>query len=239
MIFSLETDFEDLDRSRTRIFRALRDRFDSHGYAVFDERLQPKPRLEGPDERPWWGGYELCFKIIEKSKFQRLSPEKRSLDAETTGPGQRRVFTVDLSKNEYTIGKRSFELENYTIYVYSLEMVVVEKLRAICQQMREYEFGRGRARARDFYDIHLVLTSTSIDIASAENVELLRQVFAVKQVPLELLRLVGEYREFHRPDWPAVVNSAAADLEEYDVYFDLVIGQVNRLQALWIVEPPV
>lgn len=188
--FSLEADFEDLDRSRIRIFRALRDRFDSHGYVVFDEKLEPKPRLDGPDERPWWGGYELRFKIIEKSKYRALSPKKRSLDAETTGPGQQRIFTVDLSKNEYTTGKRAFELEDYTIYAYSLEMVVVEKLRAICQQMREYEFARGRARARDFYDIHLVLTNTNIDIASSDNVALLRQVFAVKQVPLELLCLV-------------------------------------------------
>lgn len=237
--FSLEFDFGDLDHARTRIFRALRDRFDSNGYVVFDERLEPKPQLDGPDERPWWGGYELRFKIIEKAKYEKLSPEKRRLDALATGPDQRRVFTVDLSKNEYTVGKREFELENYTIYVYSLEMVVIEKLRAICQQMREYEIGRGRARARDFYDIHLVLTASDIDIASAANLELIRQIFAVKRVPLRLLRLLDGYREFHRPDWPAVVNSVAAPLDDYDVYFDFVAGQVERLQALWVEEPPV
>lgn len=134
--FSLATDFEDLDDARTRIFRALKDRFDSHGYVVFDEQLKRKPQLDGPDRRPWWGGYELKFKIIEKKKYRQLSnhPEKRSLDAQTVGPGQRRVFRVDLSKYEYTDGKEEFELDDYTIYVYSLEMVVAEKLRAICQQ---------------------------------------------------------------------------------------------------------
>ncbi len=120
--FSLATDLGDLDDARTRIFRALKDRFDSHGYVVFDEQLKRKPRLDGPDERPWWGGYELKFKIIEKKKHQQLSnhPEKRSIDAQTVGPGQRRVFMVDLSKHEYTDGKQEFELENYAIYVYSL-----------------------------------------------------------------------------------------------------------------------
>ena len=237
--FSLETDFDDLDRSRARIFRVLKDRFDSNGYVVFDEQLEKKPQLNGPDKRPWWGGYELRFKIIEKAKYQRLSPEKRSLDAQTTGPGQRKVFTVDLSKNEYTTGKRAFELESYTIYVYSLEMVAIEKLRAICQQMREYEMARGRARARDFYDIHLVLTSGNIDLASPENLELARQIFAAKQVPLELLGLVDGYREFHRPDWPSVVNAVAARLEEYDFYFDFVAGEIKRLEPLWIKEPPI
>lgn len=239
--FSLATDFGDLDDARTRIFRALKDRFDSRGYVVFDEQLKRKPRLDGPDERPWWGGYELKFKILEKKKHQQLSnhTEKRSIDAQTVGPGQRRVFTVDFSKNEYTDGKQEFELEDYTIYVYSLEMVVAEKLRAICQQMEEYQLSRGRARARDFYDIHRVLSTTDIDLASADNLELIRQIFAAKKVPLTLLDIVPQYRELHRPDWPAVVNSVAASLEEYDFYFDFVLSEIERLETLWIVESPV
>lgn len=76
--FSLEGDFPNLEEARQRLFRALRDRFDSAGYVVFDERLEPKPRLEGEDERPWWGGYELKFKLVEKEKSQALRnrPEK-------------------------------------------------------------------------------------------------------------------------------------------------------------------
>jgi Nucleotidyl transferase AbiEii toxin, Type IV TA system len=53
--FSMEGDFADLTQIRTRIFRALRDRFDSAGMIVFDEKFGPKPdvRREGLDER--WG----------------------------------------------------------------------------------------------------------------------------------------------------------------------------------------
>lgn len=46
-------------------------------------------------------------------------------------PRQKRVFSVDFSKNEYTQGKQEAELEDYVIYVYSLEMLVLEKLRAL------------------------------------------------------------------------------------------------------------
>ena len=54
--FSLETDFPDLEDARRRLFHAIRDRFDAAGYVVFDEVLEPKPRLDAEDEKPWWGG---------------------------------------------------------------------------------------------------------------------------------------------------------------------------------------
>src|SRR5262245_38970980 len=55
--FSMADDFENLEEARARIFRALRDRFDAKGYVVFDERFEPKPKLDHEDTKPWWGGY--------------------------------------------------------------------------------------------------------------------------------------------------------------------------------------
>ncbi len=239
--FSLSGDFDDFDDAKTRIFRVLKDRFDSAGYVVFDESFVPKPKLEGPDERPWWGGYELRFKFIEKEKYARWANRhvKRQLSARTIGPNQERVFSVDLSKHEFTDGKLEVELDDYTIYVYTPEMVVIEKLRAICQQMPEYPFrGRRKPRARDFYDLHLVLTITGIDLTTPANHELLRNIFAAKQVPIELLARLPGQREFHRADWPAVIATVQETLQEYDVYFDFVLEQVERLKSLWVEEPP-
>ena len=114
-------------------------------------------------------------------------------------------------------------------------MIVVEKLRAICQQFPGYPHrGRPSARARDFYDIHAVVTIRGIDLSSEENVELIRRIFAVKQVPLAFLGRIHEHREFHRPDWYAVVASTTGTIEEFDFYFDFVLGQVRQLQALWV-----
>jgi predicted nucleotidyltransferase component of viral defense system len=45
--FSIDQDFKDISEVAERIFNSLKDRFDSAGYVVFDERLEPKPRLEG------------------------------------------------------------------------------------------------------------------------------------------------------------------------------------------------
>jgi hypothetical protein len=236
--FSLENDFDDLQDARERLFRALRERFDSTGYVVFDEKLEPKPKIDAAlDEKPWWGGYELKFKLIEKKKYGALKDrwQKMQRDALVVGPDQQRTFTVDLSKHEYTAGKVEREFDYYRIYVYSPEMIVLEKLRAICQQMPEYTHkGRGNARARDFYDIHRVITLCGIDIGSAECRSLLGHIFQAKEVPLQLLERIHHYREFHRLDWPNVQTSVSERLEEFDEYFDFVLGQVERLKSLWV-----
>jgi hypothetical protein len=170
--FSMEKDFEDLKDIEARISRALSDRFDSAGYVVFDLTLLPKPQVEGFDERPWWGGYELNFKFIEKEKHLAFRDDLERLrrSAAVLGPRQRRTFRVDMSKHEFIQGKVSKELDHYTIYVYPPAMLAIEKLRAICQQMPEYGMrGHRTARARDFYDIHQILTKTGIDLMSADN----------------------------------------------------------------------
>jgi predicted nucleotidyltransferase component of viral defense system len=235
--FSMASDFENVAVAEQRMFRALRDRFDAEGYVVFDERLDPKPRLDGEDIKPWWGGYELRFKLIDRDKFEKLKhrPEKLSMSAMVTGLGQDRVFTVDLSKHEYVHGSIERELDHFSICVYTPEMIAIEKLRAICQQMEAYEHrGQRAARARDFYDIYTVLNACQIDLGSVENHALVRHIFAAKQVPLSFLRNVSDEREFHRTDWPAVVNTTEGQLEPFDYYFDCVLRELDLLKTLWV-----
>ena len=152
-----------------------------------------------------------------------------------TGIGQGKTFTIDFSKHEYTEGKAERELDHYTIYVYTPEMIVIEKLRAICQQMPEYPHrGQRTARARDFFDIYRAVTAFDIDLAGEDNLELARRIFAAKDVPLRLLDKIGGQREFHRPDWHAVTASVTGRLEEFDFYFDFVLAAATRLKALWV-----
>jgi len=239
--FSMSQDFPDLPRAKERIFRVLKDRFDSAGYVVFDEKITPKPRIEGEDLKPWWGGYVLNFKILPKDRYEalRLGPAARlSSQATVTGPGNQRVFKVDLSKHEYIEGREEHEMDNYAIFVYTPEMIVIEKLRAICQQMPEYTDNplSASARARDFFDIHETLTKKNINLTAKENMELLRLIFEAKKVPLALLARVGETREFHRPDWRDVETSVAGEpVQGFDFYFDFVLGQIERLKAFGVV----
>lgn len=235
--FSIENDFEDLDNIRSRVQSALENRFLAAGFIVFDFKFGAKPSIvpEGHSHR--WGGYMAAFKVMEKQKFEKLEGDlaARRRSSFVIGPGQQRVFTIDLSKYEYVIGKLEVELDDYAIYVYSPTMIAIEKLRAICQQMPEYTLQRcPSARARDFYDIHLIVSLIRMNFNSPENLDLVRHIFAAKEVPLRLLGMIKNQREFHRPDWDSVkISSNNDELAEFDYYFDFVVERANSMKALW------
>ncbi len=234
---SMPGDFPDLEDAKARIFRALRDRFDSAGFVVFDETFQPKPSVVREGRSPRWGGYQVEFKIINRQTHNQHSDdlEKLRRNAALVGPEQKRKFKIDISKYEFCELKKETELDHYTIYVYSLPMMVIEKLRAICQQMPEYELrSNPRARARDFYDIHSILTVEKIDVTSPENLELVGNIFAAKEVPTSLLAKIKDMRDFHIVDWPAVQQSVSGELEDFDFYFGFVVRLVETLQTAWI-----
>ncbi|MEX2302603.1 MAG: nucleotidyl transferase AbiEii/AbiGii toxin family protein [Bryobacterales bacterium] len=231
--FSLEQDFEDIEEVRERIVRALKGGFASVGLVVFDEEFGPRPQ-DSRDQL--WGGYQQTFKLIEVDRYEALKDDSRTLrtSALATGPGQKRAFTIDFSKHEYCSGKVEREIDHSPIYVYTPEMIVIEKLRAICQQMPEYGFRkRSTARARDFYDIHELVSNAGVTLNSDESKELARRIFECKHVPLSLIGKIAEHREFHRPDWPSVQDSVRARVESFDFYFDFVAGFSLRLETLW------
>ncbi len=235
--FSLEGDFLDPNEIGARLFRALRDRFDSAGLLLFDEEFGPKPRTARSDSSPKWGGYKAAFKLISKEEHKAL---KGDLDAmrrqsQESGPGHRRVFEIEISKFEYCAGNVVAEIDAFPVRVYTPAMIAIEKLRAICQQMSEYIARRHPApRARDFYDIHAIVTTTGVELAAAEQGDLIRSMFSAKEVPLALLSKLEKYREFHRQDWPAVEVSVSGELQPFDYYYDFVLTQAKGLEALWI-----
>ena len=234
--FSIENDFDDLEDVRKRIFVALERRFRAAGYVVFDFKFEPRPAEPREGASPRWGGYMTSFKVMDQDKYERLSGNIDAIrrDSLVVGPNQQRVFTIDLSKCEYVKGKKRVDVDHYAVYVYSAEMIAVEKLRAICQQMPEYTLNRTpSARARDFFDIHLIVSKTAIDLFSEQNLELVRQIFSAKEVPLQLMKKIGDFREFHRPDWESVRTSTRGPLQEYDFYFDFVLGIANSMESLW------
>lgn len=235
---SMSDDFTDVEEAKGRIFRALRDRFDSAGYVVFDEKFQLRPSVMRAGQSPRWGGYQVEFKIADRETYEKLGHDLDALrrNAALVGPEQKRTFRIDISKYEFVEPKEETEIDNYTVYVYTLAMLAVEKLRAICQQMPEYEHRRNpRPRARDFYDIHAIVTAGQIQVTEADNLELVRNIFAAKDVPLALIGNIKNTRDYHVVDWPAVQQEVSGDLEEFDFYFAFVIDLAERLQAAGVV----
>lgn len=220
-------------------------------HVLFDFKFVKKPEHPRGPVPDFWGGYAIEFKLTTGENHARFAGDINALrrNATVVGPGHTRIFTIELSKKEYCAPKREFELDGHLVYVYTPLMIVCEKLRAICQKMPEYEFGRSsntghRAkRARDFYDIFVVLEhERSITWGDSECRSILVHMFAAKRVDLALLGRVSssEVRAFHEDDFPSVRDTvpAGVELREFRFYFDYVAAMLLKLQVFWEVQPP-
>lgn len=240
--FSLEEDFPDVQDAIHRMLSALQETFSSVGLVVFDGKFEVRPATAGAgQDDARWGGYRLSFKLIERDRYADLKGNLSAIrrEAVEVGPEHLRTFNVEFSKFEYCSGKTELELDDYTIQVYSPVMLAIEKLRAICQQMPEYRLARhAHPRARDFFDIHELVTNAGVRFGAVENLPVTRAMFAAKKVPLTLIPRIREHREFHRPDWPAVEASVGVRPRTFDYYFDFVVAEADALESLWVEQPP-
>lgn len=238
--FSMQEEFtaEELTEVEDVIRTLLLDTFREAGYHVFDVKMEEKPENISEDLRGYWGGYRVEFKVIDLSRKEALKSELESLRRNAIKFGEKGKFYIDISKFEYCRERRSADVDGYTVYVYSPEMIVFEKLRAICQQMPKYASQvrdpGATARARDFYDIFLVSEKFGIDFRSGENKTLMRSIFRAKRVDVSLLRDVSLWREYHRPDFEAVKKtvSPTTNLKTFDFYFEYVTARILELEPL-------
>lgn len=238
--FSMADDIPEAERQafHATIERVLKETFKPEKYEVFDVKMVEKPKGLTPDLADFWGGYHIEFKLIEEEKYREFSSNLRDLQRNALQLGQGSKFLIDISKFEYTAGKEPQDLDGYRIFVYSPQMIVAEKFRAICQQMKEYapvikRTREATARARDFVDIHTVVKHFKLKMTSAENRELVRNVFAAKKVPLELLRRIPDYKDFHERDFKAVEDTVKSGmkLDGFGFYFEFVVSLARELLA--------
>lgn len=223
-----------------RINRALSVTFRDEKISVFDVKIADRPENMSPDVADFWGGYKIEFKLIEEHHYKALADDLEALRREAIRIGSGGKFLIDISRYEFIDGKQAVPFDGYRVFVYSPDMIIAEKLRAICQQLPKYgpvvlRNRAGSPRARDFVDIWQLCEHTKADPASPENRALLEAVFAAKRVPLPFLRQVHTQREFHRVDYPAVlatVHPGEKLAESFDEYFDFVLGLIASLEPL-------
>lgn len=236
--YSMPNDFNSHELSGILeiISNVLSATFAEEGLSVFDLKFEAKPSGIGPiDEMEFWGGYRIEFKLIPSDFLSEHSDNLELLrnNASIVGPDNRRTFKIDIGKFEYCSGKVAKELDGYTLYVYSTEMLVLEKLRALCQQIPEYrkivKSHPPAARARDFFDIYTVTQQFPIDMNSQRIKDLLAAIFAAKKVPLDYLNQVSSHRAFHRGDFVSLKDTvkSGVELKDFDFYFDYVIDMIN------------
>ncbi|GAB3306765.1 nucleotidyl transferase AbiEii/AbiGii toxin family protein [Hymenobacter humi] len=241
--FSLaDGDFlEDLQAIRDRIEKTLVQTYAENGYVVLEYNFVIKPKVK-PHVADFWGGYLVEFKVVEQHVFDRstANPKAQRRNFIPLRPNNSSKFQIEFSKFEYTGegSKRLIKVDGYTVYVYTAEMIVFEKVRAICQQLPQYAeiipSHTPRARARDFYDIHLIMESQGVTCRSAESRALLQHVFDAKRVPLAFLQQMRHHKAIHRDDWENVraTVSQTEEVQDFDFYFNYVMNAFGGIIAL-------
>lgn len=238
--FSMEKDFTEEEKKRllNQMTSLLITEFSKEDLVVFDIKLHERPRIVHDSVKDFWGGYLLEFKVISKSdhdKLPNLDAIRRNaipLHADSSSK-----FTVDISKYEYVANKRALDLEGATVYVYTPEMLALEKIRALCQQIPEYKdiilSMSSTSRSRDFYDIYNLVETFNLDLTSSENRELCKNIFLAKHVPLTFINLLRDQREFHRASWESVINTVSnkESLKDFDFYFDYVLNIAEKINS--------
>lgn len=234
--FSIPSEFEDLDAVKNRFERCLSEAFEEKDIHVYDLRLYEKPKAISADLQDFWGGYSLEFKIIHKSReFEPIDVKRR----QTIKIAEKGTFKVDISKYEYTDGAEEKAIGDgiMTIQVYTPQMIVCEKLRAICQQMPRYNdivhrSYPGTERARDFYDIRAL--AEKFGICLEDNDSRLCKTFEQKRVPFALLFEICTnplVREMHAVGHQSLRDTINADIEPFDFYYDYVVEMIEKIEC--------
>jgi len=234
--FSIEDEFsqEELILLADRMLNIFRAEFEKIGYYIVDLMIENRP-MPLP-ENIKMSGYKMIFKYLPLSSYQDCKDDSSAI--------QRRYkkFSIDISKYEYVKGKELKELDGHKLYIYPLELIVCEKLRAICQKMKEYRAQpdcTDEPRARDFYDIYNICTYIQkIDFKNPDSRETIKQVFSAKDVDLNLLSKIKDKRAVHEADFRNVMLTDVKNKrlpEMFDFYFEYVLDLVSDLEEFWVV----
>lgn len=226
---------DEIEDVEATLDRVLNKAFEPKGLKVFDVKVKVKPKNQHEGRKDFWGGYEANFKLIEANRYEQYKDSPVSLGAKAiaTNKGKKNV-KIDFGRFEYCGSTINKEIDGFNIQIYTPELIVFEKIRAICQQMPIYleniekEFGFGKPRPRDFYDIYTILESDQIpelNLKSEENSQHLIKCFEAKRVPLNLITEIVNTREFHRQDEAKLKDSVLnkAEYKGFDFYFDYVL----------------
>lgn len=237
--FSLKTDFtyKEKTRIRNQLGHILNQEFHKEDLVVFDVKLTEKPKVVEDAVKSFWGGYLVEFKTILTAEYNKHKGDIESLrrNAISLHSDNSTKFTVDISKYEYVEKKIAKDLEGAVVYVYTPEMLALEKLRALCQQNEKYKDVvlkmTAKSRARDFFDIYNINESFKIDFTSEENIELCNLIFKAKHVPVEYIQQLAEQKDLHEASWQSVIDTVntGINLKDFDFYFNYVLKLFSHM----------
>lgn len=230
--FSLKEEFKDFEEVQKRVLILLDEEFSRSPYRLLDFNFYPNPKVIKDKIR---SGYKIEFKVVSIDYYSRMPEDKKRLRNYSYTIDTGKTFKVEISSFEFCDGYEYKKFDNYDVKVYTPPMIICEKLRAICQQTPEYKqhIQSNRppsARARDFYDIHYLITHFNVDLNTQENRDMLISMFSQKRVPLNYLNLIQSSYDQHLLDEQSLSSTVpTSEYKGFKFYFDYVVSLVSGL----------
>ena len=237
--YSIEDEFgEEQQEIEGRIKSALESSFEEIGYIVHGYKVRERPKNLKEELVDFWGGYKVDFKLMKQELYNPEDTHSEIQRKTEVFETEKQIFTIEISKHEYCHDvKEEVEIDSYTVYVYPLKLIIAEKLRALCQQMKKYKevikSSSFSPRPRDFYDIYILMEddSTNIQVTSTEFRELLDKVFQAKKVPIEWIKDIKNEFEFHNQGEKSLMDTIVGEKYEFAYYFEYVVKEViNKIE---------
>jgi predicted nucleotidyltransferase component of viral defense system len=227
------------DSMSGRIETTLKQTYLENDYTLIDYKFAARPENPKAAVADFWGGYKVVFKVVPTSEYEKHKDSSGlRYKSVIMNPDNSPTFELEFSKFEFVESKVPVKVDGYTVYVYTPEMIVFEKVRALCQQLPTYAevvpSFKPRARARDFYDIHLIMEGHKIHPEKPENVELISNIFSAKKVPIPYIQDLPSSKALHAGDWKSVIDTLPRNIpvEPFDFYFNYVMAKYLPLKFL-------
>lgn len=216
----------------------LEGHFEGHDLHLFDCRWIRKPKVRKNGLPDFWSGWQLEFKLIEKSKKLLASEDKtrQALIPKNTNTSK---ITLEISEFEYCGSIQKVNLKGSEVRAYSRVLIILEKVRAICQQHPDYAYAGNKQRTRDYYDIANLIEKSlkeskeNTDAFYAESKKHLENVFKAKEVPLDILERIfaADFLELQEKGWATVeATTSSYQRQSFEYYVEVLKEFIRKIK---------
>lgn len=232
--FSTPSSIDNVDIFFEALYSALALVFRDRGYYLFAFKYTKRPNKLKDGSPDFWSGWGVEFKIIEESK-RNLPLDVINREALIPEGASSPKITLDISEYEYCGSVERVKIAHgVEINSYSRALLILEKIRAICQQHITYPHRNSDQRARDYYDIERLWNKALQEEADShlfiqELKTHIRSVFEAKDVDIEILQRIfdSEFIEIQRTGWPQIESTVKGKIQDFDYYVETLRGIIN------------
>ena len=218
---------------------AIKKEFLKNKLYVIDFKPTRKPKIKHTSSPDFWTGWAIEFKLITKEQLN-LSKTRQFASAIVPEGFLTNKIPIDISEMEYCGSFETIKIKSIGIKVYSKPLLVLEKLRAICQSHPDYKYRNTHSnRARDFYDIEQIYTQVlnegKINDFFKELSKHIVKVFEAKDVPLSLINSCLNNDEFLKSQeigWQEVQSTVRGLNQKFSYYIQTIKSIVEKINLL-------